>query len=226
MKPSSPWTLTAQQVVAQQQTSLDTGLTAAQVQKRREQYGYNELDKEPGKPLWKLVLEQFDDMLVKVATVAAALWFRAAQPVSCFSPRSRTVCLSLCPCAPLTCLHLTDKAAKAEAPACLHASLSSLTPPLAHVSTATVCPHPRTDPAGSSSGVVCPRVLRGGLSRGGSTGVHRAPGHLADPGVCCCWECKLLSCVRSSSSSRPSRTHRTASGPLSNTPHTSRSRRA
>lgn len=93
MKPSSPWTLTAQQVVAQQQTSLDNGLTAAEVQKRREQHGYNELDKEPGKPLWKLVLEQFDDMLVKVA--AAALWRRAAQPVSHHAPAQMSLSASL-----------------------------------------------------------------------------------------------------------------------------------
>lgn len=94
MKPDSPWTLTAQQVVAQQQTSLENGLTAAEVQKRREQHGFNELDKEPGKPLWKLVLEQFDDMLVKVAT-GAALWCTAAQPVSCLSTRCLSLSVSL-----------------------------------------------------------------------------------------------------------------------------------
>ena len=32
----------------------------------RETFGHNELTKQPGKPMWKLVLEQFDDMLVKV----------------------------------------------------------------------------------------------------------------------------------------------------------------
>lgn len=63
----APWVQSAQEVIAQQQTSLDSGLTSGEVEKRRQQYGYNELDKEPGKPLWKLVLEQFDDMLVKVA---------------------------------------------------------------------------------------------------------------------------------------------------------------
>lgn len=63
---SAPWVLNAQEVIAEQKTSLETGLSAAEVEKRRQQYGFNELAKEPGKPLWKLVLEQFDDMLVKV----------------------------------------------------------------------------------------------------------------------------------------------------------------
>lgn len=58
--------LSAQEVIADQKTSLDTGLSSSEVEKRRQQHGYNELAKEPGKPLWKLVLEQFDDMLVKV----------------------------------------------------------------------------------------------------------------------------------------------------------------
>lgn len=63
---SAPWVLSVQEVVSQQQTSLENGLTSLEAENRRQQHGYNELDKEPGKPLWKLVLEQFDDMLVKV----------------------------------------------------------------------------------------------------------------------------------------------------------------
>jgi hypothetical protein len=63
---SAPWVLSVQEVVSQQQTSLESGLTSTEAENRRQQHGYNELEKEPGKPLWKLVLEQFDDMLVKV----------------------------------------------------------------------------------------------------------------------------------------------------------------
>lgn len=64
-----PWVQSTQEVIAEHQTSLDTGLSSSAVEQRRQQYGYNELDKEPGKPLWKLVLEQFDDMLVKVGVL-------------------------------------------------------------------------------------------------------------------------------------------------------------
>ena len=53
----------------------DAGLTAAQVTAARCVHGYNELDKEEGKPLWKLVLEQFDDALVKILLLAAVISF-------------------------------------------------------------------------------------------------------------------------------------------------------
>uniref|UniRef100_A0A7S4EYK7 P-type Ca(2+) transporter n=1 Tax=Chrysotila carterae TaxID=13221 RepID=A0A7S4EYK7_CHRCT len=51
------------------------GLTDEQVVKLREKYGPNELDKEEGTPLWKLVLAQFDDLLVKILLGAAVLSF-------------------------------------------------------------------------------------------------------------------------------------------------------
>ncbi len=63
---AAPWTRTAEQCAEDLGTNLSTGLSSAEVAKRREKYGFNELVKEPGTPLWRLVLEQFDDMLVKV----------------------------------------------------------------------------------------------------------------------------------------------------------------
>lgn len=55
--------------------SLGKGLSTYDVEKQRERYGWNELVKEKGKPLWRLVLEQFDDMLVKILLVAACISF-------------------------------------------------------------------------------------------------------------------------------------------------------
>ena len=49
-------------------TDLSKGLTDAQVTKLRAEYGTNELDKEEGTPLWKLVLQQFDDLLAAAPT--------------------------------------------------------------------------------------------------------------------------------------------------------------
>jgi magnesium-transporting ATPase (P-type) len=64
---AAPWVRTAQQVAQDLEVSTSSGLSAAQVEQRRQQYGYNELAKEEATPLWKLVLEQFNDMLVKVS---------------------------------------------------------------------------------------------------------------------------------------------------------------
>lgn len=69
MESAAPWVLSAQEVVQQQRTSLERGLSTEEVEKRRQRYGTNELQKEPGKPMWRLILEQFDDMLVKVGVL-------------------------------------------------------------------------------------------------------------------------------------------------------------
>lgn len=66
------WCQTVDEVLQTQRSSLQTGLSSEEVEKRREKYGYNELEKEPATPLWKLVLAQFDDMLVKVGSCPAS----------------------------------------------------------------------------------------------------------------------------------------------------------
>ena len=60
------WAHSADAVLQHHGVDASHGLTDAQVFSQRERYGYNELEKDPPKALWKLVLEQFDDMLVKV----------------------------------------------------------------------------------------------------------------------------------------------------------------
>jgi Ca2+ transporting ATPase len=57
--------------------NVDTerGLSEGQVKKNLEQYGPNELPAEEGKSLWQLVLEQFDDLLVKILLLAAIISF-------------------------------------------------------------------------------------------------------------------------------------------------------
>jgi len=51
------------------------GLTDDQIKKNLEKYGPNEMPAEEGKPLWELILEQFDDMLVKILLLAACISF-------------------------------------------------------------------------------------------------------------------------------------------------------
>jgi Ca2+-transporting ATPase len=70
-----PWAVECDEVLEKFDVDADTGLSDAQVAAQREKYGLNELAKEEGKPLWKLVLEQFDDLMVKILLAAAAVSF-------------------------------------------------------------------------------------------------------------------------------------------------------
>lgn len=54
---------------------VERGLTQDQVKKGLEKYGPNELPAEEGKTIWQLVLEQFDDLLVKILLLAAVISF-------------------------------------------------------------------------------------------------------------------------------------------------------
>lgn len=49
------------------------GLSDFEVSKARARYGRNELAPEAGVPLWKLILKQFDDLLVKILLAAAVV---------------------------------------------------------------------------------------------------------------------------------------------------------
>merc|ERR1712036_59957 len=54
---------------------LERGLAPGQVETNRKKYGPNELPAEEGKTVWELVLEQFDDLLVKILLLAAIISF-------------------------------------------------------------------------------------------------------------------------------------------------------
>uniref|UniRef100_A0A8C6KH73 Calcium-transporting ATPase n=1 Tax=Nothobranchius furzeri TaxID=105023 RepID=A0A8C6KH73_NOTFU len=53
----------------------DSGLSPEQVKKSLETYGYNELPAEEGKSIWELVVEQFEDLLVRILLLAACISF-------------------------------------------------------------------------------------------------------------------------------------------------------
>eukprot|EP00891_Asterochloris_glomerata_P005322 jgi/Astpho2/5322/fgenesh1_pm.00075_%23_6_t len=72
------WARSTDEVLQHYKVDLEGGLTSDQVTEARETFGHNELTKQPGKPMWKLVLEQFDDMLVKVLLLAALISFGLA----------------------------------------------------------------------------------------------------------------------------------------------------
>lgn len=92
-----PWTKTKEDVTAFYNVEENKGLAEDRVKRDLERYGPNgngeneyhcmdervscysffkiELPAEEGKPLWKLILEQFDDLLVKILLAAACISF-------------------------------------------------------------------------------------------------------------------------------------------------------
>lgn len=68
-------TNTVEEVLDFFHTDPEKGLAEDQVKKYQEKYGPNELPAEEGKPLWQLILEQFDDLLVKILLLAAIISF-------------------------------------------------------------------------------------------------------------------------------------------------------
>eukprot|EP00887_Chlorella_sp_A99_P004497 scaffold34.g4497.t1 len=61
------------QVLEHFRVDLAAGLSSADVARQRAHFGRNELAPDPGTPFWKLVLKQFDDLLVKILLVAAVV---------------------------------------------------------------------------------------------------------------------------------------------------------
>lgn len=68
-------TYSTQEVFEHFRTDPERGLSEDQCKKYLEKYGPNELPAEEGKPLWQLILEQFDDLLVKILLLAAIISF-------------------------------------------------------------------------------------------------------------------------------------------------------
>lgn len=69
------WSRSVEECEGHFKVKVSDGLSTAEADDRQMKYGYNELEKHPSHPLWKLVLEQFDDMLVKILLVAAIISF-------------------------------------------------------------------------------------------------------------------------------------------------------
>ncbi|KAL5477122.1 hypothetical protein EMCRGX_G023868 [Ephydatia muelleri] len=64
-----------EEVLKEFDVSERTGLSEGRVTKLREKYGLNELPAEERKSIWKLFIEQFDDLLVKILLGAAIISF-------------------------------------------------------------------------------------------------------------------------------------------------------
>uniref|UniRef100_A0A8C9Y963 Calcium-transporting ATPase n=1 Tax=Sander lucioperca TaxID=283035 RepID=A0A8C9Y963_SANLU len=68
-------TKTVEEVYSFFNVNESTGLSLEQVKKQRERYGPNELPAEEGKSLYELVIEQFEDLLVRILLLAACISF-------------------------------------------------------------------------------------------------------------------------------------------------------
>lgn len=72
---AAPWTAAPLEVLDAMHVTEHAGLSESEVQARREKHGWNTIPAEPGKPLWKLVCEQFEDQLVIILLLAAVVSF-------------------------------------------------------------------------------------------------------------------------------------------------------
>jgi len=66
---------TWEECTAHFQVDEERGLSPSQVKDYQKKYGLNELPVEAGKTIWELILEQFDDLLVKILLLAAIISF-------------------------------------------------------------------------------------------------------------------------------------------------------
>ena len=69
------WTKTTEETLNHFDVKLDSGLSKFQVEQNRKRFGKNELPPEEGKSLWELIVEQFEDLLVRILLLAALISF-------------------------------------------------------------------------------------------------------------------------------------------------------
>ncbi|KAG2495960.1 hypothetical protein HYH03_005890 [Edaphochlamys debaryana] len=71
----APWSRTTSEVLSDLGVDVKEGLTDDKVVVKREKYGYNELEKEAKQSIWSMILEQFEDTLVRILMLAAFVSF-------------------------------------------------------------------------------------------------------------------------------------------------------
>lgn len=69
------WAKDVQECEERYLVSREYGLSAEGVEKKRQIYGWNELDKHEGPSIFKLILDQFNDTLVRILLAAAVISF-------------------------------------------------------------------------------------------------------------------------------------------------------
>jgi Ca2+-transporting ATPase len=76
---NSPWSLRYEEVLEYLQVSVDKGLDVSEVKKRRRRYGPNRLKARKKKPAFRILVDQFMNLIILLLAVAAALSFTFGQ---------------------------------------------------------------------------------------------------------------------------------------------------
>jgi len=71
----APHSLNCDEALAFYGVSLERGLTEEKVESQRSVFGRNELDEQEKKSIWKLIAEQFEDLLVRILLLSAVVSF-------------------------------------------------------------------------------------------------------------------------------------------------------
>ncbi|XP_076911173.1 calcium-transporting ATPase 4, endoplasmic reticulum-type-like [Bidens hawaiensis] len=71
----APWAKETHECEEKYKVDRKTGLSDAEVEKRLKMYGLNELEKHEGQSVFRLILDQFNDTLVRILLVAAVISF-------------------------------------------------------------------------------------------------------------------------------------------------------
>lgn len=72
------WTKSADECLQYFDVQPELGLNKEQIEEAEEKHGKNELPAEEGKSLWELIVEQFEDLLVRILLLAATVSFALA----------------------------------------------------------------------------------------------------------------------------------------------------
>lgn len=69
------WARETEECEKHYQVNRKSGLKSEEIEERRKEYGYNELDEHQSPSIWSLILEQFNDTLVRILLAAAVVSF-------------------------------------------------------------------------------------------------------------------------------------------------------
>ena len=71
-------------VIEELKTNVNTGLSSAEVRKRQEQYGFNELQQKKKKTIFKMIIEQLTDKMIIILLIASLLSFLLGETLEGF----------------------------------------------------------------------------------------------------------------------------------------------